>query len=355
MTTTLTAEPPMTSSSTALPMITIGMPCLDEENFIESCVRDVLAQDYPADRMEILVADGGSIDATREILARLSKEDPRVRLIDNPGRIQSAGMNEILREARGDVIVRMDVHCDYAKDYVRKCVEVLERTGADNVGGAQRSRAKTAFQRALCAALSSPLGVGGAKYRSADEEGFVDTVLYGAFRRSIFERVGMYDVGAITNEDAELNQRIIASGGKVYLSREIVVHYYPRESFRALAKQYFKYGRGRVRTLFKHKKLLTVRPVIPFLMVVGGSTLLATSAVQPVTPFAFGAYAVATGIEAIRVGRSEGIGTIPIVWAIFPVLHVAHGVGFAAGLVHYGLFDRSFTEPSPPMPARQPA
>jgi hypothetical protein len=249
-------------------------------------------------------------------------------------------MNEIVRAARGEIIVRMDVHCEYAPDYVRKCVEVLERTGADNVGGAQRARATTLFQRALCAALASPLGVGGAKYRSADNEGWVDTVFLGAFRKQVLEKVGLYDPRAITNEDAELNQRIVAAGGKIWLSKEIVVHYHPRESFRALAKQYYKYGRGRARTLLKHGKLLSLRPALPFLMVSGAAALLATSAIQPFTPIAFAAYALATGAEAVRVGRGAGATAIPLVWAIFPVLHVSHGVGFAAGLVRYGLFER---------------
>ncbi len=322
------------------PMVTIAMPCLNEERFIEACLRSVLAQDYPRDRIEVLVADGGSSDRTREILAGLMVEDPRIKLIDNPGRIQAAGMNEAIRVARGDVIVRMDVHSEYAPDYVRKCIEVLERTGADNVGGAARARAKTAFQRALCAALASPLGVGGAKYRSEENEGFVDTVSFGAFRRAVFEKVGLYDPRAITNEDAELNQRIVDAGGKVYLSREIVFHYFPRDSFRSLAKQYFKYGQGRARTLLKHGKLLSLRPAIPFLMVVSAAALVSTSAVQPVTPFAFAGYALATGIEALRVGRRAGFSAVPIVWAIFPTLHVSHGVGFAVGLVRYGLFDR---------------
>lgn len=328
------------------PMVTIAMPCLNEERFIETCIRSVLAQDYPSDRLEVLVADGRSTDRTREILARLSAEDPRIRMIDNPAKIQAAGMNAILQQARGEIIVRMDVHCEYATDYVRKCVDVLEKTGADNVGGAQRARATTLFQRALCAALDSPLGVGGAKYRSADNEGFVDTVFLGAFRRRVFEQIGLYDPHAVTNEDAELNQRIIDAGGKVYLSREIVVHYHPRESFRALAKQYFKYGRGRARTLLKHKKLLSLRPAIPFLMVSGATTLLMTSAIQPFTPLAFAAYALATGAEAVRIGARAGVTTIPIVWAIFPVLHVSHGVGFAVGLVKHGLFDRDW-DPTP--------
>jgi glycosyltransferase involved in cell wall biosynthesis len=332
-------------------MVTIAMPCLNEERFIEECVRSVLSQDYPRDRLEVLVADGRSSDRTREILARLVAEDPRIQLIDNPERLQAAGMNEIVRRARGDVIVRMDVHCEYASDYVRKCVEVLDKTGADNVGGAQRARATTLFQRALCAALSSPLGVGGAKYRSAENEGFVDTVFLGAFRRRVFETVGLYDPRAITNEDAELNQRLVDAGGKIYLSKEIVVHYHPRESFRALAKQYYKYGRGRARTLLKHKKLLSIRPALPFLMVSGATALLATSALQPVTPFAFAAYALATGAEAIRIGRSAGAAAVPLVWAIFPTLHVSHGIGFAAGLVRYGLFERDRSMPATLSPA----
>ncbi|MGO8995102.1 MAG: glycosyltransferase family 2 protein [Polyangiaceae bacterium] len=311
------------------------MPCLNEERFIEACLESVRRQDYPPDRYELLIADGGSTDATRAIVARLAATDSRIRLIDNPERIQAPAMNRMIRAARGEVVVRMDVHCEYADDYVRRCVEALERTGADNAGGAQRARAKTFFQKALCAALESPLGVGGAKYRGTDFEGFVDTVFLGAFRRRVFEEVGLYDPHAITNEDAELNQRIIAAGGKVFLSRDIVVHYYPRDSFGSLSKQYFKYGRGRARTLLKLKRFLSVRPAIPFLVVCGGATLLATSAVQPITPFAFGAYAMATLFEAVRVGRKAGVASIPVVWAIFPVLHVSHGLGFAAGLLRY--------------------
>lgn len=326
----------------AQPFVTIAMPAFNEEHYIEACIRSVQAQDYPEDLVEILVADGRSTDRTREILADLAAADPRIRMIDNPERLQAAGLNRIIREARGEVIVRMDVHCEYAPTYVRACVETLERTGADNVGGAQRARAKTAFQRALCAALTSPLGVGGAKYRSADSEGFVDTVFLGAFRRHVFERVGLYDPKAITNEDAELNQRLIASGGKVYLSKAIEVHYYPRDSFKALAKQYYKYGRGRARTLLKLGRFLGVRPMLPFLMVVGGATLVLVPPLWPVAPLAFAGYALATGAEAVRVGRGAGVTAIPTVWAIFPVLHVSHGVGFAAGLVRY-LRDRDWS------------
>ena len=247
------------------PLVTIAMPCLDEARFIEACLRSVQAQTYPSDRLEILVADGGSTDGTRDVLARLAHQDARIRVIDNPDRVQAAGLNRILGEARGDVVVRMDVHCEYAPDYVEKCVEALERTGADDVGGAQRCLGRTPFEKAVCAALRSPLGVGGAAYRSADNEGFVDTVFLGAYKRSVFDRIGPWDPRAVTNEDAELNQRLVDAGGRIYLSRDIVVHYVPRGSLAAIARQYYRYGRGRARTLLKHRRFLTdpAGPAVP--------------------------------------------------------------------------------------------
>src|SRR4051812_33602735 len=214
----------------ALPYVTIAMPSYNEEPYIEACLRSILGQDYPADRMEILVADGGSQDKTREIVNRLSVEDARVRLVDNSEhRIQSYGMNICIRESKGEFILVTDVHAEYANNYVSALVNTFLRTGADVAGGAQRAKAETWFQKALCAALTSPLGVGGAAYRSPDKEGWVDTVFPGSFRRSMLEKVGLYDVKAVTNEDAELMQRILEAGGRVYLSRDVVVHYYPRK------------------------------------------------------------------------------------------------------------------------------
>jgi cellulose synthase/poly-beta-1,6-N-acetylglucosamine synthase-like glycosyltransferase len=331
----------------------VVLPCLDEERHIEACLRGALGQDYPADRMEIIVADGGSRDATRGIVRGIAEQDPRVTLVDNPGRLQSAGMNEAIKRARGEVIVRMDVHAEYAPDYVRKSVEVLERTGADNVGGAARTRSQAPFQRALCAALESPLGVGGSKYRDADNEGWVESVFNGAFRRNVFERVGLYDPRAVTNEDAELNQRIHDAGGRVYLSREVVVHYFPRDRAGALARQYLKYGQGRARTLLKHRRLLSIRPVIPFLMVAAGAVLLAVPRLHGLLAWALGAYAALALAEAVRVGRGGGARQVLTVWGIFPVLHVAHGVGFASGLVRY-LRRPDWSEPEL-LPARAPA
>ena len=328
----------------ALPFVSIAMPSYNEEPYIEECLRSLLGQDYPADRMEILVGDGGSQDKTREIIDRMAKEDGRIRLLDNSKhRIQSYAMNLAIKESRGEFILVTDVHAEYASNYVSKLVEAFQRTGADCAGGAQRAKAETWFQKALCAVLSSPLGVGGAPYRSPDKEGFVDTVFPGSFRRSILEKVGLYDVKAVTNEDAELQQRILQAGGKVFLSKDVVVHYYPRKSFRLLAKQYFKYGDGRARTLLLHGRFPVLRPLIPFLFVVSGATILVVPPLQPFAPLAFGAYAAITGLEAVRVGSKVGLWAIPVVWAIFPTMHLSHGIGMLQGLVKYTL------KPKPPL------
>ena len=322
---------------TMQPRVTIAMPAYNEEKFIEACIKSVQAQDYPAELIEILVADGRSTDKTREILARLAESDPRIKTIDNPERLQAAGLGQMVKQATGDIIVRMDVHCEYAPDYVRKCVEVMERTGADNVGGAQRAKAKSFFQKALCAVLDSKLGTGGVKYRHPDAEGFVDTVFLGAFKRKVFETVGLWDPKAITNEDAELNQRILETGGQIYLSRDIVVHYFPRDTFKTLAKQYYKYGRGRARTLLKLGTFPTLRPMLPFFMTTGAAAMVTIPLLWPVAPAAFATYALATGAEAVRVTQKAGLGAaaVPLAWAMFPVLHISHGCGFAAGLVQY--------------------
>jgi succinoglycan biosynthesis protein ExoA len=334
------------------PFVTIAMPALDEAGYIEACLRSVQAQTYPADRIEVLVADGGSTDGTRQILARLAHEDTRIRLVDNTARIQAVGLNRILEQSRGEVVVRMDVHCEYAPDYVEKCVEVLARTGADSVGGAQRCRGETSFQKAVCAALRSPLGVGGAAYRNPEKEGFVDTVFLGAFRREVFDRIGPWDPLAVTNEDAELNQRLIAAGGRIYLSREIVVHYSPRDSLRALARQYLRYGQGRARTLAKHRRFLTLRPALPFLAVATEALLLAALPVTLAGLYIGAAAVLAAGVEAVRVGASGGATRILLVWIILPVIVVSHGIGFGVGLLRHVAAPRLPGNPAARVPGR---
>jgi hypothetical protein len=219
---------------------------------------------------------------------------------------------------------------------VRQCVAALERTGADNVGGAARPIATTFFQRCVAAAMQSPLMTGTSPSGGPDREGFVETAWPGAFRRDVFERVGLFDPNAVTSENAELDQRIVDSGGRVYQSRAIVAHYHPHPSMRTLARDYFRRGQGRARTLLKHGRLPSLRSALPFLGLVGEAAVLVV-APWHIGGLSVAAYVLVTGAEAVRLGRADGLAAIPVVWVLFPVLHASHGAGFASGLVKYTL------------------
>jgi cellulose synthase/poly-beta-1,6-N-acetylglucosamine synthase-like glycosyltransferase len=327
--------------SSVAPFVTLAVPAYNEEHYIEACLQSLLRQDYPAERIEILVADGGSTDGTRAIVNRIAARESRVRLLDNSEyRIQARGLNLSIRESKGEFILVIVVHAEYAADYVSSLVREFQKTGADVAGGAQRMKARTFFQSCLGAAFDSPLAVGGASYRSAAKEGWVDTVFPGAFRRQILERVGGYDGQAAINEDAELMQRVLGAGGKIYLSRSVVVHYYPRKSLALLAKQYFRYGQGRARTLLIHGRFAVLRPAIPFLALVLGISLAAIPPLRFLLVPAIAIYAAAISVEAVRHGTKVGLAAVPMVWAILPTLHLSHAIGFAAGLAKYTLFPR---------------
>ena len=160
------------------PLVSIVLPCRNEQGYIQACLQSALDQEPPQGEVEILVADGMSTDGTREYLEQMAKQHPQLRVLDNPGRIVSTGLNAAIRAARGDIIVRMDAHTTYAPDYVRRCLAVLSETGADNVGGPMQTTAATFMERAIRAVFDSALAVGGARSHQADYEGDVDTVIY---------------------------------------------------------------------------------------------------------------------------------------------------------------------------------
>lgn len=252
------------------PRISIVIPCLNEEKHIVRVLESLL--DGAGDDVEVLVADGGSRDRTREIVEEFAEGErfapeatrfrPRIRLLDNPERVQSAGMNIGIRAARGAYVVRADAHGVYPRGYVRRCVELLETTGAANAGGVQvpvPEKDGGIVQAAIALAMRHPLGAGDARWRRGRWSGPADTVYLGTYRRSIFDDVGLYDVAATPNEDAELNMRIRAAGFEIHLDHTLKVLYYPRRSLRGLARQYFRYGRARVRTALKHHRLTSWR------------------------------------------------------------------------------------------------
>jgi GT2 family glycosyltransferase len=313
------------------PLVTIAIASKEDEARIDSCLRCALAQDYPKDRLEIIVADAMSMDATRELVLSTAEVDPRIRLIDNPDRTRAAALNAVVKAGRGEIIVPFDPGADYAKSHVSKCVDALSTTHAEHVAIAPRTAGRTFRERALSAVQSTRLAfaAGADLARGADA---VPAVI-GAVRRRVFAQVGLFDPGTKCEEDVELARRISKAGGTLTLRRDIVVHKADSKSFKDLFKHHFVLGRSRARRTVKERSVGSIRDLAPLALVLGGGALFMTSSVQPITPLAVAAYALVTGAAAVRIGRSEGIITIPIAWAAYPVMHVAHGVGFGAGVV----------------------
>ncbi len=305
------------------------MPCYNEERFIGRAIES-LVDDYVAAHAEILVIDGLSSDNTVSIAGAFIKKNYPVKIITNEKRLQCYGLNRGITEAVGDIIVRADAHCVYPGGYVEKLVRLLETTNAANVGGVMLPKGDTPVQEAIALAMQHPIGVGDAKFHLGNYKGYVDTVYLGAFRKEIFDTVGLYDTNCRTNEDAELNIRILKSGGKIYLDSAIGVEYRPRESFGKLALQYFRYGRGRAYTTVKHRKITSLRQLAPPVLAIALAGTLILSVFNLLFLIFWGCYGLSLLTAALFGWRKR---KIPVKQRLsmgiaFMAMHVAWGVGF---------------------------
>jgi GT2 family glycosyltransferase len=319
---------PAVESRQGRPTVSVVLPTLNERSFIRDALDSLLGQDY-APLVEILVCDGGSTDGTRDIVKASASP---VRLLDNTGVTAAAGMNLGIRSATGDVICRADAHTLYASDYISRSVDVLMRTGADNVGGRMRPVGTTPFGRAVAAVTSSPLGVGPGRFHYADEQQDVDTVYLGCWRRDTLVELGGYDDTDLqwAAEDQELNFRLRRRGGRVVLDPSIRSWYFPRETPSALARQYANYGLAKASTLAKHRTLPTWRPLAPaFLVAASLSALLTQRGWRRWAVPAVHAGVLAGG--AARAGRAPGVASHRA-FAALEICHWSYGVGFWRGV-----------------------
>lgn len=320
------------------PLVTIVVPMRNEAAGITACLDSILANQGVAGGIEVLVLDGDSSDKSPAVVAQLAERDPRIRLIANPDRLQAAAFNRGLAAARGKYLIRMDAHTLYASDYIAECVRLLEETGAANVGGVQRAVGTDLISGAIAAAVSHPFAAGDARYRHATSPGWVDTVYLGAWRTATLRELGGMRPEMAVNEDYEMNIRLRRAGGRVYLSPSIRSTYSVRGSLAKLARQYFRYGFWKVRTLLLHPGSLRWRQLVAPLFVL---SVVAT----PFLVMWFGAigashlvlYAIANLIASVAVaGRAEWryLMVLPL---IFLAIHVCWGSGFLVGWLYWPL------------------
>jgi glycosyltransferase involved in cell wall biosynthesis len=318
------------------PFVSIIAPVRNEQRYIERCLYGIAQQDYPRDRIEVLVIDGRSEDRTQEIVARFAAETTLdVRMIDNPARKAAAALNIGLAEARGSVIVRIDGHAALAPDYLRLAVAALHASGADCVGGVLESEGDTYVGRAIAAAMSSRFGVGGAEFRTGGAGGQVDTVAFGAYQRRVFDILGGFREDIDAGEDDEFNYRLRDAGGVILLLPEMRAKYTVRGTLRGLWRQYFAYGRAKPRVLHAHPSQVQARQLVPATFVVAllGFSVLAIFGSRNALAALVGVYTLAATIASSVLAVQRGTRLFPPVVIVFPCMHIAYGSGFMAGLL----------------------
>jgi succinoglycan biosynthesis protein ExoA len=327
--------------------VSVVVPCRNEIRHIHGFLDSVFHQELGEIEMEVLVADGMSKDGTRLVLGEFKEKYPALKVLDNPEEIVSTGLNRVIREARGEIIIRMDAHSVYAPDYVRSCVEVLHESRADNVGGPALTRAEGYLALAIAHAYQSPFARGGVKYRDQRYEGPVDTVTYGCWRKSTLERLGMFDEKLVRSQDYELNMRIGSCGGTVWRSPRLISWYWPRARLSGLFWQYFQYGFWKVAVIRKHRGLASWRNFVPGSCLLAGAMLLLCAALASLTGLvqwqkAFfdvwlglaGLYLASTFAAAVSVAKREGLKFLPCLPIVFAIYHFAYALGFVLALFY---------------------
>jgi succinoglycan biosynthesis protein ExoA len=323
--------------------ILVGVPALDEERHIAACLRSLMAGPPEMRAVRIVVADGGSRDATRRIVAGLAAEFPNIELIDNPGRVQSAALNRIVETCAGPghrVLVRCDAHAVYPPGYVLRVAASLAARGAAALAVPMDAVGERGFQRAAAWAVDTLLGSGGAPHRGGRRSGWVDHGHHAGIRLDWFRRVGGYDPGFSHNEDAEFDHRLARAGGRIWLDAGLRVAYPMRTTPAALARQYWRYGRGRARTVLKHRLRPRLRQVAP-VVAVAGLSLGVLAPLHPAFLVPAAGYlalvAAASLWTALRLGSPCGLWAGPALAA----MHLPWGAGFLAATLAHAWRERS--------------
>jgi glycosyltransferase involved in cell wall biosynthesis len=324
----------------AYPFVSVLMPVRNEASFMERSLGAVLRQDYPAERIEILVIDGMSTDGTRAVVRGFQENHPNVRLLDNPARIAPTALNIALAAAKGDLIVRVDGHCEIARDYITCAARYLQADGIDAVGGPLDTVGETETAKAIAIAMSSTFGVGGSAFRTLKGKSiFTDTVAFPAYKRSVVEMAGLFDEELVRNQDDEYNYRLRKLGMNILLASDLNCRYYSRGSIRSVASQYFQYGFWKIRVWQKHPRQMQWRQFVPFLFILSLALLFALALISTFARWAvvleLVLYGISNIVASILAARRGEWRSLPIIPVIFAVLHLSYGFGFLIGLINF--------------------
>ena len=311
------------------PRVSVIVPVRNEADQLPQTVSSILSQCYPSE-FEIVLAVGPSDDRTEQVAAELAERDPRIVVVENPQGTTPTGLNRAIEAADGEVIVRVDAHCQPSPTYVTTAVEILEETGAWNVGGVQCAVGDTPMQSAVAAAMSSRFGTGDAHFHYGGDPGPTDTVYLGVWPRQVLVDLGGFDGSLERNQDYELNVRIRQAGGTVWFDPRLQVPYRPRSSLRALASQYWQYGRWKRAVLRQHPTSLRWRQVAPPVAVLANLLGFGLAFVRPWTLIVPSAYLVGTLAASAIVSRGDP-GLLVRLPAVFATMHHAWGAGFLVG------------------------
>jgi glycosyltransferase involved in cell wall biosynthesis len=330
-----------------LPMVSVIIPCRNEEKFIGKCLDSIIANDYPKDKLEVLVMDGMSQDKTKDIIKRYCQEYPFINIIDNEQKIVPTALNIGIQNSKGEVIMRMDAHNIYEKGYISKCVKYLKDYDADNVGGIWITLpgSNGIVAQSIALALSHPFGVGNARYRIGSKEPkYVDTVPFGCYKRTVFEKIGFFDEDLTRNQDDEFNLRLIRNGGKILLAPDIVSYYYARDSLTKLSKMFFQYGYFKPLVAKKVRAILTWRQLMPVLLIssltISGMLALFFKSFLLVFIFVIFSYLIANIGFSSSISVEKGFKYLFILPVVFGTLHFSYGVGYLKGIWDFIFFKK---------------
>jgi cellulose synthase/poly-beta-1,6-N-acetylglucosamine synthase-like glycosyltransferase len=321
------------------PLVSIVIPMYNEEKYISTLIDSINALDYPPEKIEIIIVDGRSTDGSRELVYELTKAESRIKLLDNPAQKTPSGLNVGVKGSSGEVVIILGAHSTLHKDFVTKNVDTIRQENVVCAGGRIVNRGHTYFQRLVGIAMSTRFGMGSAPYRYSKKVKSVDTVMFGAYDRNIFDEIGFFEEKRVISEDAEFNWRIRQAGYTIVFNPEIISYYYPRDTFGKLIKQFFRYGILRVNVLKKHRTGVNRFHILPplyvlflLVLIIGGffnTSLLLIAGGIILLHFLVGAVSAALNV------RERFILSLFILPLVYMSMHFSWGMGF-----FYGIFKK---------------